>query len=277
MVVVDVVSMKAAEEQLEGNLAAVLNMAVERGANRRTAQRVQRGVRVYASLMEVDLAVSMLAAARVPRVVQISANPMVVGKDARTRTARRVPREVLHSAKAMEEGNVVRLKVVQKVCMEVHNPVLSTEVARDACSKDAPRALEAVLIAVLAMVGASDAYMLGVTRVRREELIFARLTEGANVAPGVTQGLTLELVALLVIALPEERKACVFITTRCWMMIVSMVVKHCVLSVLQAVLLIVRITLQTPASTAVSCFQRRPLFVMCLYLFPRAVSMAVTS
>lgn len=276
--VVDAVSMKAAEEQLEGNLAVALNMVVEKGVNRRTAQRAQRGVRVYASRMEVDLAVSMLAAARVPRALRISANPMVVAKDARTPTARRVPREALHSAKAMEEENVVQPKVARKVCMGVHNHVLGMEVARGACLKDAPRALEAVLIAVSAMVGARDAYMLAVTRARREAPIFARLTEGANVARGAVQGPALKLAALLVTILPEAKKACVFITTRFWMMTVSMVVKHWVLSVLQTVPLIVRTTLQTPkpAGTAISCFQWR-LLVMRRYLFPRAESMAVTS
>lgn len=277
MAVVSVVSMKAAEKQQEGNLAAALNMVVERGVNRKTAQRAQRGVRVYASLMEVDLAVSMLVAARVPRALLISANPMVVAKDARTPTARRVPREALPSAKAMEEANVVQLKVAQKVYMEVHNPVSSTGVERGARLKDAPRALEAVLIAVLAMVGARDAYMLGVTRARREAPIFARRTEGANVARGVIQGPALESVALLVTYLRKARKACVSITTRCWMMIASMVAKHLVLSVLQAVRLIVRTTLQTPkpAGAVSSCFQWR-LLVKCQHLFPRAGCMVVT-
>ena len=48
MAVVDVVCMRIAEEQQEENLAAALNMVVEEGVNRRTVQRVRRGVQVYA-------------------------------------------------------------------------------------------------------------------------------------------------------------------------------------------------------------------------------------
>jgi len=280
MAVVNVVSMRIAEEQQEESLADALNMVVEKGVNRRTAQRVRRGAQVYASLMEVDLAVSMLAARRVPRAVLISANPMVVAKDARTPTAPRVPREPLYSAKAMEEESVVQLKVAQKVYMEVHNPVLSMEVAKGAYLKDAPRALEAVLITVLVMVGARDAYMLGVTRARREAPTFARRMEEANVARGATQGPTSEPAALLVIALQEARKACAFITTRSWMMIVSTVAERWVLSVLQAPLLplTVRTTLQTLklGGTAFPCSQRR-LLAVCRALFPRAGCTAATS
>jgi len=280
MEVVDVVSMRAAEEQQEGNLAAALNMVVVKGANRRTVQRARKGVQAYALPMEVDLAVSMLVARRAPREVLIFANPMVVAEDARTLTARRVPREVLNSAKGMEEANAVQLKAAQNVCMEAHNSVLRMEVARGVWWKDAPRAPEVVPIAVLVMVGARDAYLLGVTRARREAPTFARRMEEANVARGATQGPTSEPAALLVIALQEARKACAFITTRSWMMIVSTVAERWVLSVLQAPLLplTVRTTLQTLklGGTAFPCSQRR-LLAVCRALFPRAGCTVATS
>lgn len=132
MAVVDVVSMRIVEEQQEANLACASFMVLEKGVNRRTAQRVQGGVPVYASLMEVDVVVSMLIVVGVHREVLISANPMEAERDACTPTARRVPWpwEALHSAKAMEEGSVAHLMVAQKVRMEAQISVLRMEVAR---------------------------------------------------------------------------------------------------------------------------------------------------
>jgi len=129
--VVDVVSMKGAEEQQEGNLDAVLNMVVEKGANRTTAQRVLKDAQAYALLMEVGAVVCMLVVARGLRAALISVKLMAAEKDARTRLVPRVRREAHHFAKAMEEVNVVQLKVARKACMEVPNSVWLTEVGRD--------------------------------------------------------------------------------------------------------------------------------------------------
>jgi len=130
MAVVAVVSMKGAEEQQEGNLDAVLSMVVEKGANKTTAQRVQKGAQAYALPTEVGVAVSMLVAARAHRAALISARPTVAGKDACTPVVPRAPREAHHSAKAMVEVNVVQLKAARKVCMAVPNSVSHMEVGR---------------------------------------------------------------------------------------------------------------------------------------------------
>jgi len=63
---------------------------------------------------------------------------------------------------------------------------------------------------VLATAGARDANLLAVIKAHREALISVKRTEEANAVHG---DLTLE--ALLVIALQEAKRACVFITTRC--------------------------------------------------------------
>lgn len=130
MAVVGVVSMKDAEEQPEANLVAVLNMVAEKGANRTTAQRAQKGVQAYALLTEVVVAVCRLVAARGHRAALISVKLMVVAKDAHTLVVLRAPKEAHHSAKGMVEVNVVQLKVAQKVFMAAPSSVSHTEVER---------------------------------------------------------------------------------------------------------------------------------------------------
>ncbi|KAF0932920.1 hypothetical protein E2562_013119 [Oryza meyeriana var. granulata] len=90
------------------------------------------------------------------------------------------------------------------------------------------------------MVGARDANLLAVIRVRKEALTSARHMEAANVACGVMKALTMALVTLLVSVLQEAKKACVFITIHSSMKIVSMGV-----SVLPAMHFLREIDLQT--------------------------------
>ena len=130
MAVVGVVSMKGAGEQQEGNLDAVLNMVVEKDANRKTAQRALKGAQAYALPTEAVVAVCMLVVARVHREAPIFVKPMAVAKDAHTPVVPRVQREAHHTAKATVEVNVVQLKAARKVCMVAPNSVSHTEVAR---------------------------------------------------------------------------------------------------------------------------------------------------
>ena len=98
----------------------------------------------------------------------------------------------------------------------------------------------------------------------------------ANVVYGDIQVLSLDLVALLVTALQEARKAYVFNTTRWWMTIVFMGACHLVLSVLSAVHFLMEMVLPAPkqAGKAFSCILQR-LLVVCLLQFPRVACMVV--
>jgi len=73
---------------------------------------------------------------------------------------------------------------------------------------------EAAPTDVLVTVGVSDASPPAVGRVRREALISARRTVEAGVACGGIRVRTSDLVALLVTALEEAKRACAIITTR---------------------------------------------------------------
>ncbi|GJM90787.1 hypothetical protein PR202_ga07099 [Eleusine coracana subsp. coracana] len=134
MAVVGAVAMKDANERHVENLVAVSSMAVGRGANSRTAQRVLRGVQACALLMEVDAAANMLIATRELKEVLISAKLTVVERDAHTLIVPRVQKEAPHFAKAMGVGSVVQLKVARRVCMVGPNTVLHMEAERGVCT-----------------------------------------------------------------------------------------------------------------------------------------------
>ncbi|GJN19505.1 hypothetical protein PR202_gb06788 [Eleusine coracana subsp. coracana] len=134
MAVVGVVAMTGANERHVENLVAVSSMAVGRGVNSQTAQRVLRGVQACALLMEVDAAANMLIATRELKEVLISAKLTVVERDAHTLIVPRVQREAPHFAKAMVVGSVVQLKAARRVCMVGPNTVLHMEVERGACT-----------------------------------------------------------------------------------------------------------------------------------------------
>lgn len=98
----------------------------------------------------------------------------------------------------------------------------------------------------------------------------------ANVAYGDILVLSLDLMALLVTALQEARKACVFNTTHWWTTIVFMGVCRLVLSALSAARFLMEMFLQAlkQAGKAFSCIQPR-LPIMCLFQHLRVVCMVV--